>query len=238
MKHKVTCYIASLCPFAQRTRITILAKQIPHQFIDLGNEFLLDSSQKAAILKEKNPLGAVPVIEHEGLTLYESSLIGQYLEEAFPDKGDKLMPDSAKERAFARLLMLDCDKVFVPAFYSVLLNKDESKTRELTENFIEALKYVEERFKMTPGAYFLGKNMSLVDISYVPLFERIVDVLLVFRSDMGQDLLSRYAPNLDVWYNHTMQNVEAFQLTKSNAEELQEFYRKYIDVSAGEVRIA
>jgi glutathione S-transferase len=50
--------------------------------------------------------GRVPILQHQGWTLTESSAIDEYLEDVFPHpKYKRLLPEDARERARARQLM-------------------------------------------------------------------------------------------------------------------------------------
>ena len=47
--------------------------------------------------REISPTGKVPLLRHDGQTIYESAIINQYLDESFPDR--PLMPASPAGRA-------------------------------------------------------------------------------------------------------------------------------------------
>ena len=59
-----------------------------------------------------NPKGQVPVLVDNGLTLFDSTLILEYLEDAHPDPA--LYPKDAKDRARCRLVELTADEVLLP----------------------------------------------------------------------------------------------------------------------------
>ena len=59
-----------------------------------------------------NPKGQVPVLVDGDLTLFDSSLIFEYLEEAYPEPA--LLPDGAKARARCRMMELRADEVVFP----------------------------------------------------------------------------------------------------------------------------
>jgi glutathione S-transferase len=59
-----------------------------------------------------NPKGQVPVLIDGGLTLYDSTVIFEYLEEAYPKP--PLYPAGAKDRARCRLLELTADEILLP----------------------------------------------------------------------------------------------------------------------------
>jgi len=59
-----------------------------------------------------NPKGQVPVLMDGALSLFDSTLIFEYLEEAYPDP--PLMPKDAAARARCRLAELNADEVLFP----------------------------------------------------------------------------------------------------------------------------
>jgi len=59
-----------------------------------------------------NPKGQVPVLVDGALSLFDSTLIFEYLEEAYPDP--PLMPKSPAARARCRLAELNADEVLFP----------------------------------------------------------------------------------------------------------------------------
>ena len=65
-------------------------------------------------LLERNPNGAVPILEHKGKVVYESAVCNEFLEDAFPPSvtgTHALLPSCPYERAAMRLLILKFDKV-------------------------------------------------------------------------------------------------------------------------------
>jgi len=77
--------------------------------------------EKPDWLFERNPLGAVPILEHNGRVLYESAICEEFLEEAFPGSTTgthDLLPSCPYDRAKVRLLMLKYDKVSSASCYS------------------------------------------------------------------------------------------------------------------------
>ena len=57
-------------------------------------------------LFDLNPSGLVPILEYKGHVIYESSVINQYLEEAYPGtESEALLPADPFERAEIRLFM-------------------------------------------------------------------------------------------------------------------------------------
>jgi glutathione S-transferase len=103
-------YTHPMSPCAQKVRIVLAEKGldwIPHA---------VDLSQKENLRPEYlklNPLGVVPTLVHDGRPVIESSIICEYLDEAFPDPG--LKPPTAHQRAGMRLWMKHVDIKLHPA---------------------------------------------------------------------------------------------------------------------------
>jgi glutathione S-transferase len=86
----------SVC--CQKVRIVLSEKQIPHKVINVSFEKRENHSPE---FEAVNPKGKVPVIVHDGRTITESTVIIEYLDEAFP--GPNLMPKDPYWRARRQL---------------------------------------------------------------------------------------------------------------------------------------
>lgn len=84
------------CPFVQRVWSILEEKQIPYQYIEVN------PYHKPQSLLSLNPRGLVPTLQYEGKPLFESTVIGEFLEEAFPDHKPRLMPGDVYMRARTR----------------------------------------------------------------------------------------------------------------------------------------
>ncbi|MCY4219412.1 MAG: glutathione S-transferase family protein [Gammaproteobacteria bacterium] len=158
---------SAVCPFAQRTHMCLLEKSLEFEIIEI------DLKNKPAWFEEISPYSKVPVLQHRGLKLYESSIINEYLEDKYPDPA--LLPKDPAERAMARI-WIDFDNVkFVPTFYRVLLEQEPAKQQQLIDDMIAQFKFIESEgiLDNRDGIYWFGKNISLVDIAIYPHFERL-----------------------------------------------------------------
>lgn len=158
---------AEVCPFAQRTLIALLEKDIVHEHTEV------DLRAKPDWFDEVSPYSKVPVLRHGENRVYESSIINEYLEDAYPEP--PLMPADAAQRARARI-WIDFDNVkFVPAFYKVLLADDETRRAELAETIVDALRFIEKEAlsARNGGSYWLGSDLSLADVAIYPHMERL-----------------------------------------------------------------
>jgi glutathione S-transferase len=174
--HPLKLYGGWFCPFVQRAWITLCEKSIPHQYIEIN------PYKKEAHFLAMNPRGlvptlAVPVVGSGGQTqqrpLYESSVICEYLEDAYTDDeeryGPPLLPRDPYERARARLWMDHISGKVIPGFYKLLQHTpDKAYTVEdARREFLGHVRTLTEQMDPT-GPWFLGPDISLVDISLAP----------------------------------------------------------------------
>lgn len=206
-----------LCPYAQRTRILLNLKEIPFQLTEI------DLANKPGWLFRWNPLGKVPTIQHKGFTLYESSVINEYLEEEFPHK-PVLPKGDTKKRALARLMIERCNSALTPPLYGVMMSggTDEKQKEALVKVLEEIDGTVLTMFG--EGPFFLGDQVSLVDITYAPFFER-----MQVNEALGYVEFSELKyPNI---FKHisAMRSIPAYAKTETPMETLVENYKRYIE---------
>ena len=84
-------------PFGWKVRIVLEEKKVPYTLVVPENK-----SENPAFLK-LNPFKLTPVLELlDGSTIYESTVINEYLEEAFPEPA--MLPEDPYQRARIRML--------------------------------------------------------------------------------------------------------------------------------------
>lgn len=154
--------------FPRRVRVVLREKRIPHEEVVVD---LPGGATRGAAFRRLNPFGQLPVLEHDGLVVFESLAICEYLEESFP--APALLPSGAAARARARQWMHASGdycaaplkrwlpRVLAPAG-SVDLADSERALAELAAHF-DALE------RALAGQEFLAGDYSLADIAYVPL---------------------------------------------------------------------
>ncbi len=165
---QVTLFSARACPFAHRTRLVLSEKKIPFALeeIDLQNK-------PAWFDRNVSGYGKVPAIEHEGVRVWESAIINEYLDEVFPEP--PLLPKEPGRRALARIWIDYANTRFTPAFGALLRAQNESERTRAQAELGEVVGFVEREglAKLSgPGPFFLGKAPSLVDFAFYPWFER------------------------------------------------------------------
>jgi glutathione S-transferase len=201
----------ALCPFAQRSRMVLAHKGIDYDLVEV------DIFNKPSWFSQLNPREKVPVLKEGDFVLYESSLLMEYLEEAYPQHS--LMPQSAKDRATARLLISLSNNEFIEAFYGYM-NKPTDENRK---EFEDVLQDIDRELGKRGGPFFMGQDVSLADFAFVPFYERITVLEDIRGYKMDLDKLS----NTKRWLDE-MGRLPAWSSTKAERESLTEGYRQYL----------
>jgi len=162
----IELFSARVCPYAHRTRLVLAEK---------GRDFELteiDFKRKPKRFLEISRYGKVPAIVHGGNEIYESAIINEYLEEAFPDP--PLMPQDPGLRAQVRMWIDYCDDHFLDDLYGAIKNQDPAKHGELKDKVLAHLRNLEHAHARLSGVgpYWLGAQVSLLDFALYPFFER------------------------------------------------------------------
>ena len=166
----LTLYDAARCPYCGRTRITLAEKGVAHEVVEI------DLENRPAWIYGKNPSGRVPVLELDGRPLPESAVIGEYLDERFPEP--PLWPFEPEARAAARVLVHRFDEFSRP-YYA--LRRGEAGARE---RFDEALATLDRL--LVAAAWLSGSDFGLADIAYLPWVLRARQSLGVAVDDFAQ----------------------------------------------------
>ena len=157
----MTLYDAARCPYCARARIVLAEKGIAYETVEI------DLRARPAWLYELNPAGKVPVLEEDGWVLPESAVIGEYLNERYPEP--PLWPDDAGERAAGRLLVFRFDDFSKP-YYALRRGEQGAGSR-----FEEELAFLDRLLADSP--WLSGRAFGLADIAFLPWLLRARDLL-------------------------------------------------------------
>lgn len=164
---EVEIFSAAVCPYAQRSRMLLLQKQVEFDVTEI------DLNNKPANFLEISPYGKVPVIKHGSNRVWESAIVNEYLEEVYPEP--PMLPSDPGLRAQARIWIDFSNTKFTPAFYQLLLSQDPQAQQDWRDEMTRHLYVIEAEAlaKLSgDGPFWFGEALSLVDISYYPWFER------------------------------------------------------------------
>lgn len=130
---------------------------------------------KPQSLLSLNTRGLVPTLQYDNKPLYESTVICEFLEDAYPDHEPKLLPQDPYVKARTKIWSDYCTSRIIPAFHRFLQfqpTSDEAGLKEVREEFLAKLKEFASEIDET-GPYFLGKEPSLVDFVVAPWVNRL-----------------------------------------------------------------
>lgn len=151
----------NVCPFVQRSVITLLEKDVAFKltYIDLNNP-----PQWFAAM---SPLGKVPVLKLDDTVLFESAVINEYLDEVnlpsmHPD--DPLL--RAKNRAW-----IEFGSEMIMNHYNMTAAKDVETFTHFKDQLVSQFQQLEQ--VLGKGRYFNGNDFSLIDAAFAPLLMRI-----------------------------------------------------------------
>ncbi len=159
MKPKLISF--KLCPYVQKAVLTLL-----HKGIDFDIEYI-DLMDPPEWFKEISPLGKVPVVQVGEQIIFESSVIIEYLDEAY---GEPLHPADLVLKAQNRSWIEFGNECLMNGFNLIVI-PDEDGFNELVEAMLSKLDRIENTLSGKP--FFNGDSVSLVDLSFAPLFQRL-----------------------------------------------------------------
>ncbi|MEH2395866.1 glutathione S-transferase family protein [Nostoc sp.] len=213
----VQLYFAKASTFSQRTRVVLLEKGIDFSATEI------DLQNKPDGYTQISRYGKVPAIKHGDIEIYESAIINEYLDEVFPEP--PLLPRDPGAKAIARIWIDYANTRFVPAFNKLLRGKDSQEQGQGQREFLESLLYIEQEGlgKLSGDRpYWLGDQLSLVDISFYPWFERL-PLLEHFRNFT----LPIETPRLQKWWN-TVRDRESILAVENPASFYLEYFAKIL----------
>jgi glutathione S-transferase/RNA polymerase-associated protein len=105
----LTLYEHPLSPYAQKCKIALLEKGVPFQ---LKMPTAIGSGQVDAEFLKASPRGEVPALVDGDFAVFDSTVILEYIEDAYPSPA--LLPREAKLRAKARMIEDAMDTLYEP----------------------------------------------------------------------------------------------------------------------------
>lgn len=183
-------------PYGWKTRIVLAEKKVPYAALVPENK---SESPEFARL---NPLRLTPVLELEdGRTVYESSVVNEFLEETYPDP--PMLPKDAYEKARVRMLEDTTDQYVIPSVRELFLAQLENtppKYKRKKDVDAAAKEAAEKKVRMHlerlerelgGKKWFGGEIFSLADAALVPPLTLTLPLLGVLPD-------ARH-PNLAAW---------------------------------------
>ncbi|GJC89812.1 glutathione S-transferase omega-1 [Colletotrichum liriopes] len=236
--HPLKLYGGWFCPFVQRSWIVLHEKQIQHQYIEI-NPYKKDPE-----FLKMNPRGLIPTLAvpvdvkgNEQRPLYDSTVVSEYLDEAYAGNnyGPHLLPETPYDRARCRLWIDHINSRVVPAFYKFIQHTPEKEysIEQARDEFLGNIKTFTK--EMDPeGPWFLGQTFSLVDVMLAPwamrlfLFDHYKPGGLGLPTDGENEDDQRVWKRWRQWYN-AIKERQSVKDTLSDSDAYIEVYKRYAE---------
>jgi glutathione S-transferase len=179
------------CPFGQKVRIVLAEKSLSYELVQVD---LTQGEQRRPEFRRLNPFGRVPVLVDEDTTVYDSTIIAEYLEDEYPEP--PLLPavGSSALRAQARTWEDIADTSFTLQVGQLMAeiskaeaDRDSNRIQRLQQWIEQMLSFINHQLQ---GQDFLASQFSVADIGFVPR-------LLVLK-ELGLDPAASRG-NIDGW---------------------------------------
>ena len=138
----------------------------------------LDRPTSRKELSEKSPSGLVPFLTHDGLQIWDSLAIAEYLNDLFPEK--KLWPEDMKTRAMARAIASEMHSGY-SALRTVwpMMFLREGLAHTTSGGVQKDIDRINDLWTMCRKSYrkdgdFLFGKFSIADAMYAPVVSRFV----------------------------------------------------------------
>jgi glutathione S-transferase len=133
-----------------------------------------DPSVRAELLLQSSSI-LVPTLTHEGVTIWDTLAIGEYLNEKFPRAG--LLPKDAAARAHCRAICGEMHSGFAALRAALPVNLKSVKPEFVVWSAAQAdieriLTIWGECFAKYGGPYLFGKKPTIADAMYAPVCTR------------------------------------------------------------------
>jgi glutathione S-transferase len=183
--------------YVRIARLCLIEKGIEHQLVPID---IFAAGGPPADYLARHPFGRIPAFEHQDISLYETSAITRYIDEAF--EGPHLQPLDPLQRARCNQLISIADNYAYPhlvwGVYVERVSKpgrgvptDEDKlvaALPKARNCLTAMSQL-----MGDAPWLVGEQLTLADLYAAPMFDYFL------MAPEGADLIREHA-NLREWW--------------------------------------
>jgi glutathione S-transferase len=185
------------CPFGQKVRIVLAEKALSYELVQVD---LAQGEQRRPEFLRLNPFGRVPVLVDEDTTVYDSTIIIEYLDDEYPEPPMLPAIGSSALRARARMFEDFADTSFTPQMGQLMAEmarpeaeRDQARLQRLHRSIERVFDYLNYELN---GQQFLAGEFSIADIGFAPR--------MLVVTQLGLDA-SANRPNLDAWLKRLME---------------------------------
>lgn len=208
-------YGSCFCPFVHRVWISLEHKQLDYQYVEV------DVYRKPKLLLDINPRGLVPALRHGEWGCYESTVLMEYLEDLGGSAA--LLPEDPKVRAHSRLWSDHINRHIIPIFYRYLQAQDAGEQANFAKELTDQIATLVSAADKT-GPFFLGEQLTFVDVQLAPWVIRLEKVLTPYRGWPDPEPGSRW----EQWVR-AIEGNEAVKKTTSDDQLYLDSYQRYAE---------
>ncbi|KAL8765266.1 MAG: hypothetical protein Q9194_006626 [Teloschistes cf. exilis] len=244
-EHELKLYGSCFCPFVQRVWIALQFKGLDYQYIEI------DPYKKPDSLIAINPRGLVPALRHGDWGCYESSILMEYTltrvnlySRRIPNCGltagygpityvNLAFYQRAMNLPFPSIIIgltcanLKINRNITPTFYAYLQAQEIPKQLEHAAHLqTEISKLIDAAHPS--GPFFLGPELSFVDVQFAPWIVRMRKVLTPYRGWPLPEQGSRWAAWVEAIEGH-----RSVRETTSGDELYLDSYERYAENRPG-----
>jgi glutathione S-transferase len=173
MQEKPVLYGAAYSVYVRICRLALAEKGVDYDHVEID---IFAAGGPPADYQRRHPFGRIPAFEHAGFSLYESSAIARYIDEAFP--GPALQPATARARARLNQIVSIFDNYgYRPMVWDIYVERvsapkegrasDEVRIAQALPRVAQCLQAVEELMGDRP--WLAGDAISLADLHAAPM---------------------------------------------------------------------
>jgi len=149
--------------YSHRVRIVLAEKGVSVDLIDTDPKNLPEE------VTDLNPYGSLPTLVDRELTLYETKVMMEYLDERFPHP--PLLPVYPVARAQSRLWMYRIERDWSPLVDVIVAGKSKEGMAKARKELKDSLLTIAPIFAEMP--YFMSEEFSIVDCCLAPILWRL-----------------------------------------------------------------
>ncbi|CAG9793941.1 unnamed protein product [Diatraea saccharalis] len=186
---KLRIYNMRFCPFAQRTMLALIAKDIDYEVVNVN------LMNKPMWLFEKNVFGKVPALEiEENVTIFESLPTVEYLDDIYSNR--PLLSKDPRQKAQAKMIVEASGAIH--SLFVKLVKKPEYVTEDNVKAFFKSLDFIQYQLTSRSAKFLHGHEPGYADYMIWPWFERLraSDDVRAKINAQSYEVLNKYIDNM------------------------------------------
>jgi glutathione S-transferase len=161
---RFTLYSGPLSMFGAKAQIAALEKGLAFDLVMVPYDSRLGYRPKHPEVLRVNPKGQVPVLVHNGLEIFDSTQIFEYLEDLQPTPA--LWPRDMVDRAHARRLEHQSDEVYFPHIIRLMGLQNDLGDAVAVSSIQAATAYYADMDELLSERAWLAGSYSFADIAF------------------------------------------------------------------------